>query len=123
MSLPLSTRLGPYEIIVALGVAGMGQVYRARETRLERPVAIKVLPEHPAPNPDLRQRFEREAKAVSSQNHPHICVLDDIGHHDGTDYLVMERVVSGDVAGATAAQPRRRERIAWTLAALLKLSN
>jgi len=67
-------------------------VYRARDSRLDRSVAIKVLPEHLAQNPDLRQRFEREARAVSSLNHPHICVLHDVGHQDGTDYIVMELV-------------------------------
>jgi serine/threonine protein kinase len=68
----------------------MGEVYRARDTRLDRIVAIKVLPDHLASHPELRQRFEREARAVSSLNHPHICTLHDIGHQDGLDYLVME---------------------------------
>src|SRR4029450_886751 len=68
----------------------MGEVYRAKDTRLARTVAIKVLPEHLAHDQDLRQRFEREARAVSSLNHPHICVLHDIGNQDGTDYLVLE---------------------------------
>src|SRR5262249_42445900 len=83
-------RLGAFEILSPLGAGGMGEVYRARDTRLDRTVAIKVLPEHLARNPDLRSRFEREARAVSSLNHPHICVLHDIGHQDGTDYLVLE---------------------------------
>ena len=90
MSLSSGARLGPYEILGPLGAGGMGEVYRARDTRLDRTVAIKVLPQHLASNPDLRQRFEREARAVSSLNHPHICVLHDIGHQDGTDYIVME---------------------------------
>src|SRR5687767_15152726 len=68
----------------------MGEVYRARDTRLNRTVAIKVLPSHLSGNADLRQRFEREARAVSSLNHPHICTLYDIGHQNGTDYIVME---------------------------------
>src|SRR5262245_3090916 len=90
MGLGIGTRLGPYEILGALGAGGMGEVYRARDTRLDRTVAIKVLPDHLAQSPDLRSRFEREARAVSSLNHPHICVLHDIGHQDGIDYLVLE---------------------------------
>jgi Tol biopolymer transport system component/predicted Ser/Thr protein kinase len=90
MSLPPSTKLGPYEIISAAGAGGMGEVYQARDTRLERIVAIKVLPPHLASNADLKQRLEREAKTISSLNHPHICTLYDVGHQDGTDYLVME---------------------------------
>src|SRR5262249_16681036 len=90
MSLPSGSKLGPYEVLAPLGARGMGEVSRARATRLDRPVAIKVLPEHLAQSPDLRQRFEREARAVSGLNHPHICVLHDIGHQDGTDYLVLE---------------------------------
>ena len=84
------SKLGPYEIVSPLGAGGMGEVYRARDTRLERTVAIKVLPTHLSSNPDLRARFEREAKAISSLNHPHICTLHDVGHQDGTDFLVME---------------------------------
>src|SRR5579863_2021001 len=84
------TKLGPYEIVAAIGAGGMGEVYRARDTRLGRDVAIKILPPHLASTPEVRQRFEREARAVSSLNHPHICTLHDIGHQDGTDFLVME---------------------------------
>jgi hypothetical protein len=83
-------RLGPYEIVAPLGAGGMGEVYRARDTRLDRTVAVKVLPAHLSGNPDLRQRFEREARAISGLNHPHICGLYDIGHQDGIDFLVME---------------------------------
>jgi len=90
MTIQAGTKLGPYEILAPAGAGGMGEVYRAKDTRLERTVAIKILPAHLSPDPDLRQRFEREAKAVSSLNHPHICTLHDIGHQDGTDYLVME---------------------------------
>src|SRR5262245_34873916 len=90
MALASRTRLGPYEVLGPLGAGGMGEVYRAKDTRLDRTVAIKVLPEHLAGDTDLRQRFEREAKAVSSLNHPHICVLHDVGHQDGIDYLVLE---------------------------------
>ena len=95
MGFTSGTRLGPYEVLGLLGAGGMGEVYRARDSRLDRTVAIKVLPEHFALNPVLRQRFEREAKAVSSLNHPHICTLHDVGHQDGTDYIVME-LVEGD---------------------------
>src|SRR5580704_604741 len=90
MGLAAGTKLGPYEIQSALGAGGMGEVYRARDTRLERTVAIKILPEHLSSNSELRARFEREARAVSSLNHPHICHLYDIGSQDGTAYLVME---------------------------------
>jgi hypothetical protein len=84
------TKLGPYEIAAPLGAGGMGEVYRARDTRLDRTVAIKVLPAHLSSNPARRQRFEREARAVASLNHPHICVLHDIGTQDGVDFLVLE---------------------------------
>jgi serine/threonine protein kinase len=92
MALTSGTRLGPYEILAPLGAGGMGEVYRARDTRLDRTVAIKILPLHLSENPILRQRFEREAKAISSLNHPHICVLHDIGNQDGIQFLVMECV-------------------------------
>ncbi len=90
MTLSPGTTLGPYEILSPLGAGGMGEVYKATDTRLDRTVAIKVLPEHVATDPDLKQRFEREAKTISSLNHPHICTLYDIGSQDGIDYLVME---------------------------------
>ncbi len=90
MPLQPGTHLGPYEIQSQLGAGGMGEVYKARDTRLDRTVAIKVLPEHVAADPDLKQRFEREAKTISSLNHPHICTLYDIGSQDGIDFLVME---------------------------------
>src|SRR5580658_4520258 len=92
--MPLSpgTHLGPYEITAPLGAGGMGEVYRARDTRLERTVAIKILPAQLSSDPVRKQRFEREAKTISSLNHPHICVLHDVGSQDGIDYLVMECV-------------------------------
>ena len=83
-------RLGPYEILSAIGAGGMGEVYKARDTRLDRIVAIKVLPVHLADRSELRERFEREARTIASMNHPHICTLHDIGHQDGIDFLVME---------------------------------
>src|SRR5438067_4712523 len=90
MALTNGTKLGPYEIVAPLGSGGMGEVYRARDTRLGRIVAVKILPSHLSDNSTLRQRFEREAKAISSLNHPHICVLHDIGNQSGTQFLVME---------------------------------
>src|SRR6202521_3688696 len=92
MALTSGTKLGPYEIVALLGAGGMGEVYRARDTRLDRNVAVKVLPANLSSDPSLRQRLEREAKAVSKLSHPHICTLHDIGHQDGIDYLVMELV-------------------------------
>jgi eukaryotic-like serine/threonine-protein kinase len=83
-------RLGPYEILSAIGAGGMGEVYKASDTRLDRIVAIKVLPVHLADRAELRERFEREAKTIASLNHPHICTLYDTGHQDGIDFLVME---------------------------------
>jgi len=90
MSLSTGTRLGPYEILTPLGAGGMGEVYKARDTRLDRTVAIKVLPEHLSQKRQLRERFEREARAVSSLNHSHICALYDVGQQGDVDYLVME---------------------------------
>src|SRR6266852_3058112 len=90
MPLLPGVELGPYEILAPLGAGGMGEVYRARDTRLEREVAIKVLPEHLSHKPDARERFEREARAISSLSHPNICHRYDIGQQDGTSYLVME---------------------------------
>jgi serine/threonine protein kinase len=92
VGLAAGTKLGPYEIQQPLGAGGMGEVYRARDTRLGRDVAIKVLPAHLSSDPDLRQRMEREARAISSLNHPHICTLHDVGSQDGIDFLVMECV-------------------------------
>src|SRR5216684_454971 len=99
MPLSSGTRLGPYEITAPLGAGGMGEVYRARDTRLDRTVAIKILPEHLSSNPQFHERFEREAKAISSLSHPHICPLYDVGHQDSIDYLVMEHL-----EGETLAQ-------------------
>ena len=99
--MPLSTgdKLGPYEILSAIGAGGMGEVYKARDTRLDRSVAVKVLPEHIAKREDLRGRFEREARAVASLNHPNICTLFDIGSQDGTSYMVME-LMEGETLAA-----------------------
>ena len=102
MPLTPGTRLGPYEIVAPLGAGGMGEVYRATDTRLDRTVAVKVLPAHVADRPEARQRFEREARAVSSLNHPHICALYDIGNQDGIDFLVME-YLEGETLGKRLA--------------------
>ena len=99
MTLQPETRLGPYEILAALGAGGMGEVYRARDTRLDRIVAIKVLPAALAADPEFRERFEREAKHISALNHPHICTLFDVGHQDGIEYLVME-FIEGETLAA-----------------------
>jgi Tol biopolymer transport system component len=114
MPLTPGTRLGPYEIAGPLGAGGMGEVFRARDTRLGRDVAVKVLPQHLSSNPEVRARFEREAKTVSSLNHPHICTLFDVGREGDTDYLVMELV-----EGETLAQ--RLEKGALSPAEVLKL--
>jgi TolB-like protein/tetratricopeptide (TPR) repeat protein len=90
LSFAAGSRLGPFEILGLLGAGGMGEVYRARDTRLDRTVAIKVLPSHLSENPDRKARFEREARAISRLTHPHICTLYDMGHEGGVDYLVME---------------------------------
>jgi len=90
MPLTSGTKLGPYEIQSPLGAGGMGEVYRARDTRLDRTVAVKILPSHLSENPEAKQRFDQEARTISSVNHPNICTLYDVGHQDGIDYLVME---------------------------------
>src|SRR5579872_6577007 len=92
-------RLGPYEILCSIGAGGMGEVYKARDTRLDRIVAIKVLPDHLADRSELRERFDREAKTIASLNHPHICTLFDTVHQDDMDFLVMEYI-----EGETLAQ-------------------
>src|SRR5512132_936679 len=90
MTLAAGTRLGPYELGAPIGAGGMGEVYRAKDTRLDRTVAVKVLPEHLSASPESRQRFEREAKTISQLSHPHICALYDVGNQDGVEFLVME---------------------------------
>ena len=105
MSLAAGTRLGPYEILAPIGAGGMGEVYKARDTRLDRSVAIKVLPQHLSADPDLRARFEREARAASSLSHPHICTLHDVGHQNGVDYLVMEHLEGESLAARLERGP------------------
>jgi dipeptidyl aminopeptidase/acylaminoacyl peptidase len=105
MSLATGTRLGPYEILEPLGAGGMGEVYSARDTRLERKVAVKILPRSGSSTAESRLRFEREAKAISQLSHPHICALFDVGSADGTDYLVMELLEGETLAARLARGP------------------
>src|SRR5689334_4371610 len=98
MPLSSGTRLGAYEIVAPLGSGGMGEVYKARDTRLDRTVAIKILPPEVAADPLRRERFRREASAISSLTHPHICTLYDIGEQNGVDFLVMEYVAGETLA-------------------------
>ena len=106
MTLQSGTKLGPYEILSPIGSGGMGEVYKAKDTRLDRVVAIKVLSSHLSNNPDVRERFEREARTISGLNHPNICVLHDIGKQDGIDYLVME-YLEGETLAQRLATLRR----------------
>jgi len=92
MPLTSGQRLGPYEIVSAIGAGGMGEVYRAKDTRLDRIVAIKVMPASSAADPEFRARFEREARTISQLSHPHICALFDVGNQDGVEFLVMEHL-------------------------------
>ncbi len=111
MPLVPHTKLGPYEIQGLLGAGGMGEVYRARDTRLDRTVAIKILQTHLSGDSTLRQRFEREAKAISSLNHPHICVLYDIGREDGVDFIVMECLEGEALAARLEKGPLRLAQV------------
>jgi len=105
MTLEAGKNLGPYEIIEQAGAGGMGEVYKARDSRLDRTVAIKIMPSMIASTPDLKERFDREAKAISSLNHANICTLYDVGHQDGTDYLVMEYLEGETLADRLAKGP------------------
>jgi serine/threonine protein kinase len=111
MGLTSGTKLGPYDIVAPLGAGGMGEVYRARDTRLDRIVAIKILPEHLADRADLRERFEREAHTIASLNHPHICSIYDVGHQNGTDYLVMEYLEGETLAQRLQKAPLTPEHL------------
>jgi len=111
MTLAAGKRLGPYEVIGPLGAGGMGEVYRAKDTRLDRTVAIKVLPLHLSADPDAKQRFDREARAISSLAHPNICHLYDVGHQDGIDFLVMEFLEGETLATRIAKGPMPTEQV------------
>src|SRR5512141_1440486 len=105
MALAPGARLGPYEIVSLAGSGGMGEVYRARDTRLDRTVAVKVLPAHVASDSDLRARFEREARAISALDHPNICVLHDVGREGNIEYLVMQFLEGETLAARLARGP------------------
>src|ERR1700687_1047488 len=105
------SKLGPYEIQSPLGAGGMGEVYRARDTRLDRTVAIKILPAHLSDDPEAKQRFDREARTISSLNHPNICTLHDVGHQDGIDYLVMEYLEGETLADRLRKGPLPVEQV------------
>src|SRR5271156_4163607 len=111
MTLTSGTKLGPYEVVSPAGAGGMGEVYRARDTRLDRTVAIKILPAHLSANPESKQRFDREARAISSLNHPNICTLYDVGHQDGIDYLVMEFLEGETLADRLMKGPLPAEQV------------
>jgi serine/threonine protein kinase/Tol biopolymer transport system component len=111
MPLAPGTKLGPYEILSPLGAGGMGEVYRARDTRLDRSVAIKILPAHLSADPARKLRFEREAKTVSALNHPNICSLFDVGSQNGTDFLVMECIEGESLADRLAKGPLPTEQV------------
>ncbi len=104
-------RLGPYELLSSIGAGGMGEVYRAQDTRLNRIVAIKVLPPHLADSSEMKERFEREARTIASLNHPHICTLYDVGHQDGTDFLVMEYLEGETLAQRLVKGPLPLEQV------------
>src|ERR1700686_2613423 len=111
MALVKGDRLGPYEILARIGAGGMGEVYKARDARLDRIVAIKILPDHLADRVDLRERFDREARTIAGLNHPHICTLYDIGRQDGVEYLVMEYLEGETLAQRLAKGPLPLERV------------
>jgi eukaryotic-like serine/threonine-protein kinase len=111
MALTSGTKLGPYEIVAPLGAGGMGEVYRARDTRLDRIVAIKILPSHLSKNHEAKQRFDREARTIFSLNHPNICSLYDVGHQDGIDYLVMEYLEGETLADRLRKGPLPVEQV------------
>ena len=115
MALQPGTKLGPYEVLAPIGAGGMGEVYKATDTRLNRTVAVKVLPPRFSENPEMKERFEREAHTIAKLHHPHICMLFDVGRQDRIDYLVMEYL-----EGETLAQ--RLERGALPLDDALKVS-
>src|SRR6266851_2012617 len=111
MVLSSGAKLGPYEIVAPLGAGGMGEVYRARDTRLDRSVAIKILPAHLSQNAEAKERFDREARAISSLSHPNICHLYDVGQQDGASYLVMEYLDGETLADRLRKGPLPLEQV------------
>src|SRR6185436_13185846 len=114
MTLTTGSRLGPYEILTLIGAGGMGEVYKARDTRLDRMVAIKVLPSRLSLSQEARLRFDREAKAVSSLNHPHICTLHDVGQQEGVEFLVMEYLEGETLAARLEKGPLALDQVLRT---------
>ena len=112
MQIAPGTRLGPYEIVAPIGAGGMGEVFRARDTRLDRSVAVKILPAHLSSSSHFRERFDREARAISAISHPHICALYDVGQHDGVGYLVMEYLDGESLADRLSKGPLPIEQVA-----------
>src|SRR5262249_29943571 len=115
MGITAGSKLGPYEILAPIGAGGMGEVYKASDTRLNRIVAVKVLPQHFSSDPAMKQRFEREAQTIAGLNHPHICTLHDVGQHEGILFLVME-YLEGETLAA------RLQRGALPMQELLKIA-
>ena len=111
MALTSGTKLGPYEVVAPLGAGGMGEVYRGRDSRLDRTVAIKILHMHLAGSDEARQRFDREARAISSLSHPNICHLYDVGQQDGISYLVMEYLEGETLADRLRQGPLPLEQV------------
>src|ERR1700724_3550408 len=111
MTLATGSRLGPYEILAPIGAGGMGGVYRARDPRLEPGVAVKGLSSHMSASPEIRQRFEREARTISQLSHPHICALYDVDNQDGVEKLVMEYLEGETLADRLSKGPRPPEQI------------
>src|SRR6266542_915460 len=110
MTIAAGSRLGPYEIVSSLGAGGMGEVWKARDTRLERTVAVKVLPQHLSSSSEVRHRFEREAKTISQLSHPHVCALYDVGREGETEYLVLEYLEGETLAERLAKGPLAMEQ-------------
>jgi serine/threonine protein kinase len=116
------TRIGPYEVAAQIGVGGMGEVYQARDTRLDRTVAIKILPAAVTDNADARVRFEREARAIAALDHPHICAIYDVGQHDGVHYLVMPHL-DGETLAARLGRTRAPLPLDQVLAIAIALAD
>src|SRR5438034_5864228 len=122
MALPTGAKLGPYEIVAPLGAGGMGEVYRATDTRLDRTVAIKILPETLSLDAQFRERFDREARAISQLSHPNICVLHDVGHQQGIDFLVLEFLEGESLADRLARSERHALPVKDALAIALDIA-
>src|SRR5512134_1629845 len=123
MSMEPGTRLGAYQITGLLGAGGMGEVYKARDTRLDRTVAIKVLPDQLAADQELKQRFEREAKTLATLSHPHICPVFDVGRQDGIDFLVMEYLEGDTLASRLERSRDRRLQINEALTIAMQIAS